>query len=348
MMSKIKLPAAAMLLLLSVGAAPLTASAPLSASAASNTKVAAASVTANLHYVKVQSMDVKMIFDGVSLVPPSGQVVFIHNNTTYVPLRFISYALQKSVAWDAKNLKVTVNDPSSSELVVIKEYLMNVSNKQNVFTSKSVTLSDVKAKFVFNGNAKTLPTGQSSYMLNGSLYVPLRFLSESVGNEIKWDQKTKTITANSKGYVEQLEGGQANSGNTSGNAGQAPSPTASPSPTATSSPNAGSGAAEKITYEQITSATESKLNSLRSQSQSTLFSTAMEYIAAQDDASKASIIAKGKEQLASFTASFNSIVADAEQQLKANGYSTDIISQYRSAFESEIQNGLNAVAGMAD
>ncbi|MEK4060368.1 MULTISPECIES: stalk domain-containing protein [Paenibacillus] len=339
-MSKVKIPAAALLLLLSIGAAPLTASAPLSASAASVASVTTPAVNNNV--IKVQNINVKTIFDGISMVPPSGQLVFIHNNTTYVPLRFMSYALQKSVAWDAKNLKVTVNEPSSSELVVIKEYLMNVTNNKDTFVSKSVTLSDVKANFVFNGKAKTLPKSQSSYLVNGTLYVPLRFLSESVGNEISWDQKTMTITAKSKDYVEHIKEEQMNGGNTAGNIGPEPSPTAS------SSPTGGSSATGKVSYEEITSATESKLNSLKSQSKSTLFNTAMEYLAAQDDASKASVIAKGKQQLASFTSSFNSIVSDAEQQLKANGYSTDIINQYRSAFESEIQNGLNAVAGMAD
>ncbi len=283
-------------------------------------------------------MNVKMIFDGVSMVPPSGQLAFIHNNTTYVPVRFMSYALQKSVTWDAKNLRVTVGEPNSSELVVIKEYIMNAANTNATFSaSKTITLTSVKASFVFDGVVKSLPANQTSYILNGTLYVPLRFLSESVGNEINWNQKAKVITAVSKVYQEQLNEGNT-AGNTAGNAGQE-----TPSKTGSSNSNT-----EKDSYESITSATEAKLNALKSQSQSALFSTAMEYLAAQDDASKQSIIAKGKQQLSSFTASFNSIVADAEQQLKANGYSTDIISQYRSAFESEIQNGLQAVAGMAD
>ncbi|WP_376744668.1 stalk domain-containing protein, partial [Paenibacillus typhae] len=69
-------------------------------------------------------------------------------------------------------------------------------------------------------------------MLNGSLYVPLRFLSESVGNKISWDQKTKTITAASAGYQEQ-------SGGSTG--GATPSVTATPAPT--SAPSAGGGSA---------------------------------------------------------------------------------------------------------
>ncbi|OMF21218.1 copper amine oxidase N-terminal domain-containing protein [Paenibacillus sp. FSL H8-0259] len=332
-MNKIKMPAAVLLLLLLIGAAPLTASAPLSASAASVAAVTTPSVNTDL--IKVRNMDVKMTFDGISMLPPSGQLVFIHKNTTYVPVRFMSYALQKSVTWDAKNLKVSVNEPTSTELVVIKEYLMNAANIQRTLdASKSVTLSAVKASYVFNGAVKIIPNSQSSYILNGTLYVPLRFLSESAGNLIEWDQKAKVITATSKSYQEQSK---------QGNAGTVPSATSTPSQTDTSKEKP-----EKISYESITSSTEAKLNSLKSQSESTLFSTAVEYLAAQDEASKQSIVAKGKQQLASFTASFNSIVADAEVQLKANGYSTDIIAQYRSAFESELKTGLQVVAGMAD
>ncbi|MGN7763277.1 copper amine oxidase N-terminal domain-containing protein [Paenibacillus sp. 22594] len=331
-MSKVKIPAAALLLLLSIGAAPLTASAPLSASAAS-VAVTAASTT---NTIKVQNMNVRMIFDGVSMVPPPGQLVFIHNNTTYVPVRFMSYALQKSVTWDAKNLKVTVGEPNGSELVVMKDYIMNVANTNATFyTSKPVTLTSVKANFVFDGVDKSLPANQSSYILNGALYVPLRFLSESVGNVISWDQKAKVISAASKSYQEQVS-----EGNTAGNAGQGAS-TITPT-------QAGGSTSGKLSYEDITSATEAKLNALKNQSQSTLMSIAFEYLAAKDDASKTSIKNKGLEQLSSFTASFNSIVADAEQQLKANGYSTDVISQYRSAFEAELQAGKSIAESMGN
>ncbi|MBW4084524.1 copper amine oxidase N-terminal domain-containing protein [Paenibacillus sp. S150] len=329
-MTKVKFPAAALLLLMLIGIAPLTASAPLSASAATVTES-----------IKVKSMDVKMIFDGVNMQPPTGQYVFIYNNATYVPLRFVSYALQKSVSWDAKNVKVTVAEPSTSELVVIKEYLMNAVNGNSAAAAnKNIVLSKVKASYVFNGSAKAVPTGQGSYILNGSLYVPLRFLSESVGNSISWDQKTKTITAESAAY--QAQPTPDASGNTSGS-----SATATPTPSSSAAAGGGAGSGT-LTYEQITSDTEAKLSALQSQSTSTLMSIGFEYIAATDEATKASLMAKGKQQLASFTASFNSIIAEAEQKLNANGYSTDIIAQYRAAFEAQLQAGRELAEGMGD
>jgi hypothetical protein len=334
-MSRIKFPTAAMLLIMLIGAAPITASAPLSASAA-------AAINANT--ITVKSMNVKMVFDGVSLQPPTGQSVFIYNNTTYVPLRFMSYALQKSVIWDAKNAKVTVAEPSGAELVVIKEYLMNATSGSTPVSEKSVELNAVKASYVFNGSAKTIPSGQSSYLLNGSLYVPLRFLSESVGTEIKWDQKSKTINAASASYQEHNSG--ASIGNNGKNTSGAATPTPAPTGGASGGGSAGAGT-EKASYESITSETEAKLSALQSQSQATLMSIALEYLGAKDDASKASIKARGLQQLASFTSSFNSIVSDAESKLQAGGYDTAIISQYKSEFEAQLQMGQKLAEGMA-
>ncbi|OBZ09814.1 hypothetical protein A8L34_21320 [Bacillus sp. FJAT-27264] len=350
-MSKLKVSAVMLSLAVLINVAPLSVSAPAS--------VAAASTTTKTSSIKVQTVDVKMVFDGVSLQPPVGQHVFMYNNSTYVPLRFMSYALQKSVSWDAKNLKVTVAEPSSSELVVIKEFLMNASgNQASSAAAKNITLNSIDASYVFGGSAKKLPAGQSSYILNGSVYVPLRFLSESVGKSISWDQKTKTITAVSSAANEQE--GKNNPGSNQPVNTKSPTattaPSATPTPTGAAAGNAGgSGGAggggtgsDKVSYESITSATEGKLNALKAESESALFSTAMEYIAAKDDAEKKTAIkAKGVQQLNSFKATFNSIIADAEQKLNANGYSTAIISEYRSAFEATLKQGLALAEGLA-
>ncbi|QUL53908.1 copper amine oxidase N-terminal domain-containing protein [Paenibacillus tritici] len=354
-MFKVKIPAAALLTVTLMGCSPLTASAPISASAATQVAVATNATTAAVktaNPIKVQNADVTMLFDGVALQPPAGQYVFMYNNTTYVPLRFMSYALQKSVSWDAKNLKVTVAEPSSSERVVIKEYLMNAASSPS-FAAKNLALNNVNASYVFNGSNKALPKGQSSYLLNGSIYVPLRFLSESVGNSISWNPKTMTITASSKNYEENPTTPTVKPTNNGSSPSASPAPTPAPAPAATTEPGgaaggsgAGGAGTGKVSYESITGETEAKLSALQSQSASTLFGIAFEYVSATDAATKQSIKAKGKQQLDSFTASFNSIIADAEQKLNSNGYSTAIIAQYRSAFEAELDKGRAIAEGM--
>lgn len=302
--------------------------------------------------IKVTSVDAKIVFDGQTIQPPAGQHVFIIKNTTYVPLRFIAYALNKSVAWDNKTKKVAVSNPGSAERVTIKDYLANAVNRANTDKAKEVVtyLTESKVTYTFDGTAKTVPSGLSSYMLDGTLYVPLRFLSESVGTEIGWNQKTKTITGTS--------------GNTESTPVISPTPTSTPtsttpvsspsaSPTATAASNAspatggngGTGGAGsqtgKVSYEQITGEAESKLSALQGEAFSTLFGLYSEYKSSNDAAAKEKLVAQGKAKLAQFTSSFESIVADAEAKLKANGYSTSIISQYRSEFQSQIQLGMD-------
>ncbi|WP_235957186.1 copper amine oxidase N-terminal domain-containing protein [Paenibacillus apii] len=311
--------------------------------------IAPVSASAAPAVIKAQTVNAAITFDGINLQPPAGQYVFIYNNSTYVPLRFISYALQKSVSWDAKNVKVTISEPNSRELTAIKEYLMNAGNsKTSTGVTKTVALQRVNASYIFNGSAKNIPQGLSSYILNGTLYVPLRFLSEAAGTSLKWDQKTKSITAFTSAYKAQNPDDTKSNNDNSTSVSQTQPSTPSPAPSAQAGAGAsGGGAVNKPTYEQITSETEAKLTSLESQAKSVLMGLAMEYLNAKDDKAKAAILSKGEQQLSSFTSSFNSIISDAESKLKANGYDTAIIDQYRSAFESQVNSGLELVKGMA-
>lgn len=300
--------------------------------------------------IKVTSVDAKIVFDGQTIQPPAGQHVFIIKNTTYVPLRFIAYALNKSVAWDNKTKKVAVSNPGSAERVTIKDYLANAVNRANSGKADEVItyLTESKVTYTFDGSAKSVPSGLSSYMLDGTLYVPLRFLSESVGTEIGWNQKTKTITGTS-GNVNPTASPTATPVPTSsapvGSPSASPTATAAPSASPAAGGNSGTGGAGgqtgKVSYEQITGETESKLSALQGEAFSTLFGLYSEYKSSNDAAAKEKLVAQGKAKLAQFTSSFESIVADAEAKLKANGYSTSIISQYRSEFQSQIQLGMD-------
>ncbi|WP_054957480.1 stalk domain-containing protein [Paenibacillus dakarensis] len=278
--------------------------------------------------VKMKSMDVEFNFDGTELQPPAGQFAFIYKGTTYVPLRFVSYALQKNVQWDGKASKVTVSEPTSSQLVSIKEKLMNSSASANAnFLGKVFAMTPVKVDFIFNGKKKVLPSGQQSFMYKGTLYVPVRFMAVSSGSQITWDGKTKTVK------------GISNSTGT---------PNSSGTPTTPPSSGGAGSSTDKVSYESITSNTEAKLKSLQAENNSTLMSLAAKYLSASDDATKKKLLAQGQQQLDSLTAKFENIVGNAENQLKANGYSTEVINEYRKTFNDEIEAGkklANELAG---
>lgn len=296
--------------------------------------------------VKVKPVDVRMNFNGIELPLPTGQFVFIYKGTTYVPLRFVSYAVQKNVNWNAKEAKVTITDPTPAQLISIKEKMINTSSTKNP-SSDYKLLTPVEVKYVFNRQSNNLPKGQLSLMYKGTLYVPIRFVSESAGVSIKWDSNTKTVKGVFKTHTENPTDG---SGTSEGNGTNTPSKSAQPEIPATGSPATpvpGGSGDGKVSYESITSNTESKLQSLQAESKSTLLNLAKQYLSASDESTKQKLLAQGQQQLNRLTARFENIVGAAESELKANGYSTDIINQYRNAFQDEIEAGKQLAEGLA-
>ncbi|MBP3964814.1 stalk domain-containing protein [Paenibacillus lignilyticus] len=293
--------------------------------------------------LKVKTSSFNMVFDGKTLVLPDGQYVFAVNGTSYVPLRFVSYALQKSVQWDAKTSQVTVANPNKQEAIVLKDYLANVIAHGNEVSAKggvSVQLTPKSVKVVVDGKAKVLPEGQSGYIVNGALYVPVRFMSEAVGTAIQWDPVKKQVSAESAAY--RAEHGSHETGNT-GTGGSNGGTTGG----STGGSTGGGSGPVKPSYESITANAEARLTSLQNSCQAALMDIGIQYISTDDAKLKESLKNKGYAKLDECTASFNKVVGEVEAQLKANGYSTAIIADYRKEFNSQVEAGRDIMKGMA-
>lgn len=293
---------------------------PVAASAASTT-------------IAVESKPIVMEFDGKKLALPSGQVAFMYQSKVYIPLRFASYALQKQVGYDVKSKMVTVTEPTSSQRVALKEYLANATaSSGQVATTAKVKLVPTAVKLVFDGVEKKLPAGQQAFNLNGSIYVPVRFIAEAVGTTVLWDAKTGTVLGESKAYREaQSNGGSTNegsaSGGTGGNAGSG------------SNGSSSGGETAKLSYDSITASAKSQLETLETSCGSDLLSLALQYYAAPTAERQAELKEKGVNKLNACKAQFESILSDTENKLTTNGYSTEILTEYRKAFDEKIEAG---------
>src|SRR5690349_21454614 len=84
----------------------------------------------------VKSVSFALDFDGKALVLPDQQYVFVVNGTSYIPLRFVSYALQKNVQWNSQTSTVVVSEPTSQQLVSLKEYLLNAVARDGETSAK--------------------------------------------------------------------------------------------------------------------------------------------------------------------------------------------------------------------
>lgn len=295
--------------------------------------------------ITVESKPVTMQFDGKQLALPTGQVAFMYQSRVYIPLRFASYALQKQVAYDAKSKTVTVAEPTASQKVALREYLANAAaTGQAQSASTKVQLATTSVKLVFDGVEKKLPAGQQVYNVGGTIYVPARFVSEAVGTTVLWDAKTGTVTGESKAYRDaQTNGSNGNAGGTDSGSG---TEAGSGSTSGNSGTSGGGGSSAQPTYESITSNAYSQLDTLRSSCTNSMMSIALQYFSAATQERKDALKVKANDTLSSCTAKFESIMSDTEAKLKAGGYSTDILKEYRATFEAELEAGRQSLEAL--
>ncbi|OUS69870.1 hypothetical protein B1748_29985 [Paenibacillus sp. MY03] len=293
--------------------------------------------------VQVKTQPVRLIFDDKELTLPKGQHAFIHQARTYVPIRYLSYALLKQVGWDPAKNQVTISEPTAAELADLKKKLLAASGGKPSQTTQTLTMKVKEATLIFNGKAKALPEGQSLFILNGSIYVPLRFLAESLGTKIDWDPATRTVSGQSKAY--QAEHGESNNG---GKPGDGNSGTGGGAPGAGNGGGGGApggGTPANQTYAQITSGAESKLYALRSSCESTLTGIVLSYTDTSE-AGKKKLKSDIQAAVATCTGNFETIIADTSAALTAGGHSTAILAEYRTKFEEELEAGRKLAESM--
>lgn len=90
------------------------------------------------------------------------------NNRTLVPLRFISEKLGAQVKWDSKAQTVTVTA-----------------------SSQEVVLTVGQAQMIVNGVKTTMDT--KPVMKDGRVFVPVKYISEVLGVEVKWIAEESTV-----------------------------------------------------------------------------------------------------------------------------------------------------------
>jgi len=114
-----------------------------------------------------QTNELKIILNGKQLtfdVPPESR-----NGRTLVPVRALFEALGATVGWNAETQTATATRGST----VVELQINNSVAKRN-------------------GEVVTLD--QPPVLVGGRTLMPLRFVSESLGAQVGWDEATRTIT----------------------------------------------------------------------------------------------------------------------------------------------------------
>ncbi|WP_409344192.1 copper amine oxidase N-terminal domain-containing protein [Paenibacillus sp. MBLB4367] len=250
------------------------------------------------------------VFEGKQYTPPEGQQGFIYNGSTYVPLRFISYALDQDVQWDQTSYTVTVQKPDKQAMVSIQEYKMNREIRGELKKADASNLAPTtipvyleKVTYVFDGTTKEPSADLPGFIYEDSLYVPIRFFSESLNRQIDWDQETYTVSA--------VTGDQKPS---------------------EQKPEAGTETGSKQSSDSLISAARNQLSSMESSATSSFMSMALSYLSSSNPTEKAAIKAQAEAALAQMDAQVSSITGSLESELKANGYDTSPADAMRKEY----------------
>ncbi|SCX80983.1 Copper amine oxidase N-terminal domain-containing protein [Paenibacillus polysaccharolyticus] len=91
------------------------------------TGVSYAATTAN---IGVNFLPLKFFVDGVEKRMPEGQQGFVYKGTTYVPLRFVSESLGKSVGYDAPSYSVYVGKPKEGTITYLEQMKPHASDNK--------------------------------------------------------------------------------------------------------------------------------------------------------------------------------------------------------------------------
>lgn len=111
--------------------------------------------------------EINIILNGTAL--SFSQPPYIEDGTTMVPMRAIFEALGAEVNWNNSTKTITATKNGT-------KIVLTIDNKTALINGKSASLA------------------KAPLIKEGSTMVPLRFVSESLGAKVDWDNTTKNIT----------------------------------------------------------------------------------------------------------------------------------------------------------
>ncbi len=116
---------------------------------------------------------VSVVLDGKKIWFPDAQAYIDANQRTLVPVRFVAESLGAKVGWEGKSRTVPISRDGQDISLAIGSTTAIVNGKQIELDTQAV-------------------------MTGGRTFVPLRFVSEVLGAEVKWEGKTVTVLIQTK------------------------------------------------------------------------------------------------------------------------------------------------------
>jgi hypothetical protein len=128
------------------------------------------------------ALGIDVVVDGMKTTFPDTEPFTDVNNNTMVPIRFVSEKLGAKVLWDNNKQVVTLD-----------------------YNGKNIVMPVGSNNVTVDGVAQTLNT--SAIKVEGRVMVPLRFVSETLGTTVNWDQNAVMVNITSPSYQAKIDAG---------------------------------------------------------------------------------------------------------------------------------------------
>lgn len=132
------------------------------------------------------AQDLKVMINGEIIT--AEDPVILENGRTLVPMKDFSTKLNAEVTFDEKQNKVLIEDKYTTVELILGD--------KNALVHKKYDFSGIPLKVTLDVPAK---------LVNGIVYVPLRFVAESLGFVVNWDAKNAMAIVESESDIIQVE-----------------------------------------------------------------------------------------------------------------------------------------------
>lgn len=123
---------------------------------------------------------------------------YIKNGRTYVSVRFVAEALGSKVDWIPEEKEVLISE-NTKEKESKTDLSETVANTVYANENEAIKLEIGSNEILAYGQKKQIDA--AAELVNDRTMVPLRFVSENLGCDVKWDELTYSVLINKKDVV---------------------------------------------------------------------------------------------------------------------------------------------------
>lgn len=123
----------------------------------------------------------------VQEIPADMGEIIERDDRTFVPLRFVSESMGKTVKYDDNIKGAYVME--GNDMYIIQEGKKFITKITDFSAKNEITEMDVSAftvQYLVNGE------------YGGRMYIPIRFMAEAFGYDVGWDEAAQTVIINDK------------------------------------------------------------------------------------------------------------------------------------------------------